>query len=77
MDHAMRLTREPTNTADFIAVLAMLVAILAIVWARIELYGTGDIEEALAGEASPATLAACGGQQEALVRNRWIVGFSQ
>jgi hypothetical protein len=77
MDCAMRLTREPTSAADTVAILAMLIAILAIVWARIELYGTADIEDALAGDVSSATLAPCGEQHEALVRNRWIVGFSQ
>jgi len=72
----MRLTRKPTSTADAIAIAAMVIAILAILWARIELYGTGDIEDALAGELSPAA-AACTGPQEAVVRNRWIVGFGQ
>ena len=77
MAPAMRLTRDPTNTADIVAVVAMVLAILAIVWARIELYGTGDIEDALAGDFSAATQAACGPQQEAVLRNRLIVGFSQ
>jgi len=73
----MRLTRNPTSTADIIAILAMLIAILAIVWARIELYGTRDIEDALGGEFSPATLESCTGSHEALVRNRWVAGFNQ
>lgn len=73
----MRLTRNPTSTADTIAILAMAITILAIVWARIALYGTGDIEDALAGEVSAATLAACGPHHEAVLRNRLIVGFSQ
>ena len=77
MVHAMRLTRNPTSTADIVAVVAMVVAILAIVWARIELYGTGDIEDALSGDLSPATLAASGPHHEAVLRNRLIVGFSQ
>lgn len=77
MPWAMRLTKDPTNTADIIAILAMVIAILAIVWARIEIYGTGDIEDALAGEISSATRAVCTGQHEALVRNRWIAGFNQ
>lgn len=74
---AMRLTKDPTDIADTVALAAMLIAILAILWARIELYGTGDIENALVGEPSRTTLAACGEQQDAVVRNRWIVGFSQ
>ncbi|HEX5611413.1 MAG TPA: hypothetical protein VFX67_02085 [Burkholderiales bacterium] len=73
----MRLTRDPTSAADAIAIVTMVIAILAIVWARIELYGTGDIEDALAGDYSAATLAACGPQHEAVLRNRMIVGFSQ
>jgi hypothetical protein len=73
----MRLTRNPTSVADKVAVAAMLIAMLAIVWARIELYGTRDIEDALAGDISVATLACCSGEQEAVLRNRWIVGFSQ
>lgn len=73
----MRFTRNPTTAADIVAVAAMLVTMLAIVWARIALYGTADIEDALAGESSPAAATACTGHTEALVRNRWIVGFSQ
>ena len=40
------LRREHPVTA-IIAVLAIFVAILLITWARIEVHGTGDLEEAL------------------------------
>jgi len=72
----MRLERKPTATADRVAVIAMVLAILAIVWARIELYGTGDIEDALSGKTTAAAAACNSKQAEALARNRWATGFS-
>ena len=71
----MRLTRNPTCAADIIAIAAMVIAILAIVWARVELYGTSDIEDALGGDAAATTTLTA--EHEAVVRNRWVVGFSQ
>jgi hypothetical protein len=35
---------------DRVAVIAMALAMLAIVWGRIEVFGTGDIEDALSGK---------------------------
>lgn len=72
----MRLERKPTAAADLVAVIAMVLAILAIVWARIELYGTGDIEDALSGETTSVAAACNSKQAEALTRNRWATGFS-
>ena len=60
-----------------IAVIAMVLAVLAILWARIEVFGTRDIEDALTGEASPAAMACNTLHAEALVRNRSVAGFTQ
>ena len=73
----MRLERRPTAKVDFVAVIAMLLAVLAILWARIEVFGTGDIEDALTGEVSGPVLNCNPLQAEALVRNRSIAGFTQ
>lgn len=76
-ESTMRFERKPTPTVDVIAVVAMVLAALAIIWARVALLGTGDIEDALTGEAS-ASSAACDTERlEAVARNRWITGFSQ
>ena len=72
----MRLERQPTAGVDLIAVIAMALAVLAILWARIEVFGTGDIEDALSGEVSSST-AADPLHAEALVRNRSVAGFTQ
>ena len=64
---------------DLVAVIAMVLAILAIVWARIEVFGTGDIEDALTGEVSQVARACtpnCSLHAE-VVRNRSLAGFSQ
>ena len=72
----MRLERKPTAGVDLVAVIAMAVAISAIIWARIEVFGTGDIQDALSGEISSP--APCTSHAEAsIVRNRWIAGFTQ
>ena len=72
----MRLDRQPTAGVDLIAVIAMALAMLVIVWARIEVFGTADIEDALSGEVS-SSAAACPPHAEALVRNRSVAGFTQ
>ena len=72
----MRFDRQPTAKLDLIAVIAMALAVLAILWARIEVFGTGDIEDALSGEVSAST-ADCLLHTEALVRNRSVAGFTQ
>ena len=71
----MRLEHEPTARLDLVAVIAMVLTVLAIVWARIEVFGTGDIEAALTGEAS-APAKACTLHAE-VVRNRSLAGFTQ
>ena len=73
----MRLERKPTARVDFVAVIAMALAMLAIVWARIEVFGTADIEDALTGEITASTAACPPLHAEALVRNRSVAGFTQ
>lgn len=73
----VRLERRPTAKVDFVAVIAMALAVLAILWARIEVFGTRDIEDALTGEVSGSVLACNPMQAEALVRNRSVAGFTQ
>ena len=73
----VRLERRPTAKVDFVAVLAMALAVFAILWARIEVFGTRDIENALTGEVSGPSAACNTEHAEALVRNRSIAGFTQ
>ena len=73
----MQLERRPTAGVDLIAVIAMAFAVLAILWARIEVFGTADIEDALTGETSGAALGCNTLHAEALVRNRSVAGFTQ
>jgi hypothetical protein len=76
MEQPMRLERKPTAGVDLVAVFAMALAISTIVWARIEVFGTGDIEDALSGEIS-ASGATCTSHADAsIVRNRWLAGFT-
>ena len=57
------------------AVGAIIFAMVAIVWAKIEVLGTRDIERTLTEE--EATLAQkCVDRLEAVVFNRWATGFS-
>ena len=69
----MRLELKPTAGIDVLALIAMVLAICTIVWAHIEVLGTGDIEAALSGEISSSAAP----HVEALVRNRWIAGLNQ
>jgi hypothetical protein len=73
----MRFERKPTAGVDVVAVIAMILALLAIVWARIEVFGTRDIEDALTGEVSSASASCNPLHAEALVRNRSVAGFTQ
>ena len=73
----MRLERGPSAKVDFVAVIAMALAVLAILWARIEVFGTRDIEDALTGEVSGPAHACNTLHAEALVRNRSVAGFTQ
>ena len=73
----MRLERKPTAKADLVAVISMALAVLAILWARIEVFGTGDLEDALTGERSAPAIACNTLHTEALLRNRSVAGFTQ
>ena len=73
----MRLALKPTVGVDLIAVVAMALAILTIVWARIEVFGTADIEDAFTGEITASTAGCTTLHAEALLRNRSVAGFTQ
>jgi hypothetical protein len=72
----------------WIAVLAIVAAILVISWARIAVHGTGDLEAALSDEpATPAERAAPASAQgdrkaqdeqvdDAVAASRWATAFS-
>ena len=66
---------EPHPFVGRVAVGAIIFAMLAIVWAKVEVLGTRDIERTLTEE--EATLAQkCVDRLEAVVFNRWATGFS-
>jgi hypothetical protein len=58
------------------AVFAIIAAMLAIVWAKVEVLGTRDLERTL-GEEDASLTKACIDRLEALAFNRWATGFSQ
>lgn len=58
-----------------IAVAAIIISMLAIVWAKVEFLGTHDIERTLTGE-TVALDPACATRLEAVALNRWATGFS-
>jgi hypothetical protein len=58
------------------AVFAIIAAMLAIVWAKVEVLGTRDLERTLGDEDASLTKA-CSDRLEALAFNRWATGFSQ
>ena len=58
------------------ALAAIVLTIVAILWAKVELLGTYDIERTLTEE--EATLAqVCVDRLQAVALNRWATGFSQ
>lgn len=66
----------------WIAVLAMVCAIILIAWARFEVHGTHDLEAALsdATGTEPSSQAAAGESdpqvEDAVTANRWATGIS-
>lgn len=58
------------------ALAAIIVAMLAIAWAKVEILGTRDIERTLNQE-SAILGQACTDRLEAVALNRWATGFSQ
>jgi hypothetical protein len=66
---------KPHPFVGRIAVGAIVLSMLAIVWAKIEVLGTRDIERTLTEEG--ATLGQkCVDRLEAVAFNRWATGFS-
>ena len=62
-----------------VAIVAMIVAMLLIVWARFEVHGTGDIESALTEEGPIEGQPQSEGQREldhAVTTNRFATGVS-
>ena len=84
------LRPEPNSEHPIVAwagILAVAVAILLILWARFEVHGTKDLEEALSEEAAPASAVkpkpspeadrSHGSKvEEAVAAGRWAAGFS-
>jgi hypothetical protein len=78
MDHIW--TPEPNGEHPLVAVLAvvaMVVAVLLIAWARVEVHGTADLEAALAESApAPAKSAEEREVDEAVTAARFATGLS-
>ena len=67
---------KPHPVVGRVAVGAIIFAMLAIVWAKVEILGTRDIERTLTEE--DATLGQmCVDRLSAVAFNRWATGFSQ
>jgi hypothetical protein len=67
---------KPHPIVGRVALAAIILSMLAIVWAKVEILGTRDIERTLTEE--EATLAqVCIDKLQALAFNRWATGFSQ
>jgi hypothetical protein len=60
-----------------LAVVAIVVAVLLIAWARVEVHGTADLE-ALAEEPQPSSTILNGGKaaENEAASSRWATGFS-
>jgi hypothetical protein len=81
-------TEEEHPVVAWIALIAILAAILFIAWARVAVHGTGDLEAALSDEpASPAEQATQASPQgdrseqdaqvdDAVAASRWATAFS-
>lgn len=68
---------QPRRSIDRIALGAIVAAIVALVWARIEILGTGDLERMLADDGTPLPAQCDLRKLEAVTMNRWAAGFSQ
>jgi hypothetical protein len=59
------------------AVLAILVAILLITWARVEVHGTADLEALVEQDAaSRSAMSNTGAAENEAASSRWATGFS-
>jgi hypothetical protein len=86
--HPEPAPEEEHPVVAWMAVVAIVVAILFIAWARVAVHGTGDLEAALSDEAaSPEERAAQASAQrdrtapheqveDAVAASRWASGFS-
>jgi hypothetical protein len=85
------LKPEPNGEHPVVAwagILAVIVAILLILWARFEVHGTQDLEEALSQDAAPAPAARPKPSpaadkashetkvEDAVAAGRWAAGFA-
>ena len=68
---------RPKKSIDRIALGAIIAAILAIIWAKVEILGTRDIERMLADDATPLPAECDIRRFEAVTMNRWVGGFLQ
>lgn len=68
---------QPRRSTDRIALAAIVAAILTLIWARIEILGTGDIERLLADDGAPLPEHCDIRKLEAVTMNRWAAGVSQ
>lgn len=89
----MTSTLKPDSNGEhpivaWAGILAVLVAILLILWARFEVHGTQDLEEALSQEVPPGAVSGAKPSpegdrssreskvDEAVTASRWATGFS-
>ena len=74
--HSINDPEKPHPFVGRAAVAAIILTMLLIVWAKVEILGTRDIERTLTQE--DATLAqVCVDHLQAVAFNRWATGFSQ
>ena len=67
---------KPHPLVGRIAIAAIVAAVTAIIWAKVEFLGTHDIERTLGGEVA-ALDQGCEQRLQAVASSRWATGFSQ
>ncbi len=92
----MRLNPPPDHSHEpehpvvaWVGLVAIVIAVLLIVWARIEVRGTAEVKSAISGEQVEVKPAAKhltkpqdedekrGAAESAALKSRWATGFSQ
>jgi hypothetical protein len=68
---------QPRRSIDRVALAAIVVAILMLIWARFEILGTGDFERLLANDGAPLPEHCDIRHLEAVTMNRWAAGVTQ
>ncbi len=68
---------QPRRSTDRIALAAIVLAILSLIWARIEILGTGDFERLFADDGAPLPEHCDIQKLEAVTMTRWAAGVSQ